>query len=194
MKHLGTVKLDTARLTLRRFALEDADAMLRNWASDAEVTRYLTWPPHESAEDTRAYIAHLISSYETDAVYDWAIVPRELGEPIGSIGVVQRDDRVQMVHIGYCVSRAWWRRGVTSEALGAVIRFFFEEVGAMRVEARHDPRNPNSGRVMLKCGMKYEGTRRQADWNNQGICDVSDYGLLAEEYFAAKNRETAARA
>jgi ribosomal-protein-alanine N-acetyltransferase len=99
-----------------------------------------------------------------------------------------------MVHIGYCVSRAWWRRGVTSEALGAVIQFFFEEVGVNRVESRHDPRNPNSGRVMLKCGMKYEGTRRQADWNSQGVCDVSDYGLLAEEYFTAKNRETAVRA
>ncbi|MDR3277716.1 MAG: GNAT family N-acetyltransferase, partial [Oscillospiraceae bacterium] len=161
MKHLGTVKIDTARLILRRFTLEDADAMFRSWAHDAEVTRYLTWQPHESVDGTRAYLADVVSSYEKDDTYDWTIVPRELGEPIGSIGVVQRDDRVQMAHVGYCISRAWWRRGVTSEALGAVIRFFFEEVGVNRVESRHDPRNPNSGRVMLKCGMKYEGTRRQ---------------------------------
>jgi ribosomal-protein-alanine N-acetyltransferase len=72
----------------------------------------------------------------------------------------------------------WWHRGYTSEALAELIRFFFEEVGANRIEARHDPRNPNSGKVMLKCGMKYEGTIRQADCNNQGICDYAMYGIL----------------
>ena len=53
-----------------------------------------------------------------------------------------------------------------------------------RVESRHDPRNVNSGKVMQKCGMKYEGTRRQADLNNQGICDASGYAILAEDYFS----------
>ena len=56
-----------------------------------------------------------------------------------------------------------------SEALGAVIDFLFDEVGVNRVESRHDPRNPNSGAVMKKCGMKFEGTLRQSDRNNQGI-------------------------
>ena len=59
--------------------------------------------------------------------------------------------------------------------------FFFEEVGAGRIQARHDLRNPNSGAVMVKCGMKFEGTHRQADRNNQGICDASYYGILASE-------------
>ena len=46
-----------------------------------------------------------------------------------------------------------------------------------------DPHNPNSGRVMTKCGLKYEGTMRQSDVNNQGICDAAYYAILAEEYF-----------
>ncbi len=49
------------------------------------------------------------------------------------------------------------------------------------IEARHDPRNSYSGQVMKKCGMKYEGTLRGADWNNQGICDACYYALLASE-------------
>lgn len=49
------------------------------------------------------------------------------------------------------------------------------------IEARHDPRNPNSGKVMQKCGMKYEGTLRCSDRNNQGLCDASYYALLKSE-------------
>ena len=61
----------------------------------------------------------------------------------------------------------------------------FDVVGFNRVEARHDSNNPNSGKVMQKCGMKYEGTQRSADRNNQGICDTSWYALLKDERYAA---------
>ena len=56
--------------------------------------------------------------------------------------------------------------------------FLFDVVEVNRIEARHDPRNPHSGNVMKKCGMKFEGTLRSSDWNNQGICDACYYGLL----------------
>ena len=59
--------------------------------------------------------------------------------------------------------------------------FLFDTVGYNRIESRHDPRNPNSGKVMMKCGMKFEGTMRSSDWNNQGICDASYYALLRSE-------------
>ena len=62
-----------------------------------------------------------------------------------------------------------------TEAVKAVMEFLFDEVGYHRVEAMHDPNNPNSGKVMKKCGMKYEGTLRQADRNNQGVCDACYY-------------------
>ena len=65
--------------------------------------------------------------------------------------------------------------------------FFFDEVGVNRVESRHDPNNPNSGAVMRKCGMTFEGTLRQSDWNNQGICDASWYALLADARNSAKS-------
>ena len=92
-----------------------------------------------------------------------------------------------MVHIGYCIGRKWWNNGITSEALKELIRFFFEEVCVNRIESRHDPRNPNSGKVMTKHGLKYEGTMRQSDINNQGICDAAFYALLSEDYFSTSN-------
>lgn len=87
-----------------------------------------------------------------------------------------------MAHIGYCIGKQWWHKGITSEALRSVIKYLFEEVEIRRIESRHDPRNPNSGAVMQKCGMKYEGTLRQADWNNQGVCDACYYAILLTEY------------
>lgn len=178
MKHLGTKQLETPRLILRQFTTEDAQAMYENWASDPEVTRFLTWPTHSSVEVSRAVLAEWEAGYAKDDFYNWAIVLKDLGKPIGSIGVVSKDDRVRKAHIGYCIGKAWWHQGIMAEALQAVMNFLFDEVGMLRLEARHDTRNPNSGAVMRKCGMEYEGTMVQSDWNNQGICDACWYACV----------------
>ena len=181
MKHLGTLELNTCRLRLRRFTLADAHAMFSNWASDPEVTCFLTWPAHQNEGVSRWVLESWLSEYEKENYYQWAIEYE--GQPVGSISVVSANDSVETVQIGYCIGKRWWHKGITSEALEAVIKFFFEEVGVNRVEARHDSNNPNSGAVMRKCGMKYEGTLRQSDRNNQGICDACWYSILRSEYF-----------
>ena len=182
MRHCGTIRLETERLVLRRFDINDADAMYRNWASDSEVTKYLTWPAHRSPADSLRILESWIPLYRNDDTYQWAITLKENGsEPIGSIAAVRVSDDLSLVHVGYCLGRNWWHQGIITEALGAVIRFFFDEAGANRVECRHDPRNPHSGMVMQKCGMRYEGTMRSADRNNQGICDACLYGILRSD-------------
>lgn len=180
MKHLGTKRIETERLVLRRFVMEDAQPMFQNWASDPDVTKFLTWSAHASVEVTRAVLADWTAGYEKEDFYVWAIEYE--GEPIGSISVVDRNDRAELVHIGYCIGKKWWHKGIMSEALAALIRFFFDEVGVNRIETRHDPNNPHSGDVMKKCGMRFEGTLRQSDWNNQGICDACWYAILRSEY------------
>lgn len=183
MKHCGTQRLETERLILRRFVSEDADAMFKNWASDSEVTKYLTWPTHSSVDVSKYVTNDWVNSYSNEKFYQWAIVLKENGDvPIGSISVVEMKEDISAVQIGYCIGRNWWNKGITSEAMKEVMKFFFEEIGVNRVGARHDPRNPNSGKVMVKCGMKYEGTLRSADRNNQGICDVAYYSLLKSEW------------
>ena len=184
MTHMGTVTLETDRLILRRFTAEDDSAMFANWASDSDVTKYLMWKTHESIEESRQVLSDIwLSHYDEPDFYQWAIVPKDLNEPIGSIGVVKHDDQTKMVHIGYCIGKDWWRKGYTSEALIRLVRFFFEDVGMNRIESRHDPRNPNSGKVMQKAGLRYEGTSLESDWNNQGFCDAANYALLAKDYF-----------
>ena len=183
MNHKGTMTLETERLILRRFNIEDARYMFENWASDDEVTKYLKWPTHPDISVSESVINSWIPLYEKSDYYHWVIVLKELGEPIGSTATVEQRDDINMVHIGYCIGRNWWNKGYVSEVLAELIRFFFEEVGVNIVQSRHDPRNLNSGKAMLKCGLKYEGLLRQSDLNNQGICDAAHYSILAEEYF-----------
>lgn len=169
-------------MILRRYVNEDAAAMYKNWASDEEVTRFLTWPTHSSQAVSQSVTEDWVGQYSNQSYYNWAIVLKDHGdEPIGNIAVVHMDERISMAHIGYCIGRAWWHKGITSEALRAVMDFLFDVVDVNRIESRHDPRNPNSGRVMKKCGMRYEGTLRSSDWNNQGICDACYYALLKPE-------------
>jgi len=183
MNHKGTITLETERLILRRYTIEDADAMFRNWVNDVDVTKYLTWQPHGSIELTRKICSSDISKYESLSHYQWAIVLKSLNEPIGGINVVKIDESCKCVEIAYRIGKAWWNQGFASEALSTIIKFFFEQVGANRVAAAHDTRNPNSGKVMLKCGMSFEGILRQSGYNNQGIYDAAHYAILAEDYF-----------
>ncbi len=182
LKHKGTKTIKTPRLTLRPFTYEDAQAMYDNWAGDEEVTRFLTWPAHGCMEISQLVLEDWVDGYKKDDFYQWAIVPDELGQPIGSISAVKIDERIESAHIGYCIGKAWWNRGFTSEALRAVIEFFFREVNALRIEAFHATENPASGAVMRKCGMVHEGTLRGGGWCNRGIVDIECYGILRSEW------------
>lgn len=191
LTHKGTQTIETERLILRRFRMEDAQAMYDRWACDPQVTHFLTWPPHADADVTRLVIKSWTAEYDKPDTYQWAITIKAQDElPVGCISVVRHDDAAQKAEIGYCIGRAWWRHGITSEALGAVIAFLFDEVGMERVEAKHDVNNPNSGRVMEKCGMIKEGIHRRADHNNQGIVDVCMYAILKDEW-KSQSRENA---
>ena len=182
MKHCGTQRIETERLILRQFSEDDADAMYRNWASDSEVVKYLTWPAHADVDVSREVLKDWVSSYMQKDYYQWAIVLKENGnDPIGSISAVKMNDDIDMVHIGYCIGKPWWHQGIVSEALRAVMDFFFDQVGANRIESRYDPRNPNSGKVLQKAGMQKEGIHRQAGRNNQGLFDLVFYAKLKQD-------------
>ncbi len=182
MNHQGTKTIETERLVLRPFFMSDAEAMFRNWESDAKVTEFLRWKTATDIREAETVLREWTEGYAQRDFYQWAIVLKEIGEPIGSISVVGKNEKLNMVHVGYCIGSRWWHRGFTTEALKAIIPFFFEEVGVNRIESQHDPNNPNSGKVMQKCGLRYEGTLRQADWSNKGIVDACMYSLLKSEW------------
>lgn len=183
LKHVGTKIIETQRLILRQFKEEDAEDMFNNWASDAKVTRYLSWPTHSDIEVSKKVLKMWIDEYSSQENYNWAIEIKENGSVVGSIGLMNIDNNIENCEIGYCISKTLWNKGIITEAFSAVINFAFKEVGFERITGRHHVDNAASGRVMEKCGLKYEGTLRKIHKINTGsIVDCKYYSILKEEY------------
>ena len=182
MKNKGTKTIETDRLILRRFCMDDAEGMYANWASDSEVTRFLTWPVHADVNVTRTLLEGWIHNYEEDTTYNWVMELKNTHEVIGNISVVKLREDIAAADMGYCMGKAWWGMGFMPEALCAVIGYLFSEVGLNRIAACHDVNNPKSGRVMEKAGMKVEGIWRGAGKNNLGVCDEVWHSILREEW------------
>lgn len=182
MKQIGTRELETKRLHLRRIRAEDAETMFDNWASDAQVTKYLTWSPHENREVTRALLSVWEKEYTRNDCYRWGLEEKTTGELIGMLDVVHTEPEIESAVIGYCLSRKYWNQGLMTEAVCAVNRYLLQKVGYNRVEAYHHVNNLASGKVMHKSGMIYEGIRRQgAKDKNGNYCDVAVYAILKKD-------------
>lgn len=169
--------LETERLILRKFEVDDAPAVYRNYASNDNITKYLTWPTHASVADSYSYINSVVQSYKGGGHYEWAMFLKNLGEVIGAISIVRMREKEDDVEIGYCIGEAFWHQGITSEALTAVIAFIKNDLKPSRIFAGHDINNPHSGGVMKKCGMR---VFKQMDdgHNNQGACSVDVYEII----------------
>ena len=185
MNPVGTKRIETHRLILRPFRTEDAPAMFRNWAHDPAVTEFLTWPPHKDEQATAALLERWVrETGENPFYFQWAIELKSIGEPIGSISVVNFEEKTASAEIGWCIGKPWWGMGIMPEAGAAVFAFLFDEVGLNRIAAKHDTRNPKSGRVMEKLGMIREGVLRQAGRCNAGVGDLAVHSVLRSDYIA----------
>ena len=143
------VTLETPRLILRPFEYSDASDIYNNWASDPEVTKYLTWNTHESIETTKKVLDIWVNQYEKPERINFAITLKETTELIGGIDVVGYIDNIPV--IGYVLSRKYWNNGYMSEAFQTVLEFLFS-LGYEKVRIDALVNNIASNKVIIKCG------------------------------------------
>jgi RimJ/RimL family protein N-acetyltransferase len=187
MNPIGTKVLESERLLLRPYVLDDAQAMFDNWASRPENVTYVTWPPHESVNLTQQLLTEWVTSYEKPDFLHWVIAFKDQPDKvIGDISVIEINQSAQACELGYILSQDYWGQGLMTEALQTVILFLFQEVGVNRITAVHAIENPASGRVMKKAGMKYEGTFRQAVNLKGQLVDVAAYAILKSDFLDDK--------
>lgn len=151
------LELETIRLMLRPFQKEDAETMFEGWASDPEVTKFLTWNPHENVEVTRQLLAFWEKEYEKPERLNFAIVLKENKRLIGGIDVVGYPEGIP--EIGYCLSRTYWNHGYMSEACRALLDYLFAQ-GYPEVAINAAEENIGSNRVIQKCG----GEKIDEEW------------------------------
>ena len=173
--------LETERLILRKMTLGDAEAMF-SYSCDPEVARHVLWSAYSDISEARNYLRYVLRSYRQDKPTSWAMELKETGRMIGTCGFMWVNEEHRSAEVGYSMSREYWNRGLMTEALSAVLKEGFENMGLHRIEAQHEVDNPASGRVMEKCGMRCEGTLRGRLYNKGRYVDVNLWAILLEEY------------
>lgn len=164
MNNNGTITLETDRLILRKFKMEDAEGMYNNWATDPETCKFLSWNVHKNLEETKNVIANWIEKYNKDS-YNWIVELKESHEVIGSICDNGFNRRHQVIDIGYCYGSKYWGNGYATEALRKVIEYLLINEKFYIVTANHRSSNPASGKVMEKAGMKKEAILRDRKYD-----------------------------
>ncbi|WP_025689941.1 GNAT family N-acetyltransferase [Paenibacillus zanthoxyli] len=183
--HAGTQIIETVRLTLRPFILQDAGSMHKNWISDSEVQWNYGEPAYEDLGSVKELLEKWIASYVRSEFYRWAIILKDNEECIGQIAFCSVDEQHHFADIEYAIGKSYQNQGYASEALAAVIQFTFKQTGLNRLQAFHRGRNVPSAKVLQKAQMRYEGTLRQSYYYSETdeYDDRVYYGITKKDFF-----------
>jgi ribosomal-protein-alanine N-acetyltransferase len=153
--------LETERLILRSLTVHDAPAVHR-LAGRREIADTTSSIPHPYTEDqARQWIERVADLIAKGKAAVFAIQDKREDVLVGAIGLREIDTEHSLAELGYWVAVECWGRGYATEAAWAVVNFGFEQLGLNRIYAHHMARNPSSGRVLAKLGMRHEGLLRQ---------------------------------
>ena len=151
---MKTPILETDRLILRPFCIEDAQEVFQGWESDAEVAKYMFWTSHNDINKTINWVKKELSKIDSDDWYRWAILSKETGNLLGT-GLIYVEAEYGKFEIAYNLGKKAWGFGYTTEAMQEVIKFAKEELGIKELMGRYAKENPASGRVLEKLGFTY---------------------------------------
>lgn len=149
---------ETDRLRIRRLRLGDAGRVFERWAQDPDVTRYLIWRPHESLDEAVAHTTRCEEEWREGTTYTWILEDPTSSEALGSIAAHPRGYRVAL---GYLLAPDAQGRGLMTEAVTELTRWFLAQPDVHRVWAVCDVENGASARVLERCGFECEGTLRR---------------------------------
>jgi ribosomal-protein-alanine N-acetyltransferase len=173
--------LTTNRLLLRQIREEDAEALFAIF-SDEEVMQFYGSEPHRSLDDTREWIRKVQERYARREALRWGITLKGEDTVIGTCSFHHFGADFRRVETGYDLNRAYWRGGITTEAMSAVLTYGFSELGLHRIEAIIDIANERSKGLLLKLGFTYEGNLRQRYYFRDHFEDEHYFGLLKNEW------------
>ena len=152
--------LQTKRLLLRAWKESDAEALYK-YARNPNVGPIAGWPPHTSVENSREIIKAVLSAPET-----YAVVLKETGEAVGSVGIMTARSEIHTVktsdtecEIGHWIGEPYWGQGLIPEAIREILRHAFEDLNLSSVWCGYYDGNEKSRRAQEKCGFIYHHTK-----------------------------------
>lgn len=175
--------IETKKLIIRKFKISDATQMYENWAQDEEVTKYLTWDPHSSIEDTKEFVKANLDNNTILAIYH-----KGNSEVIGSISYTFKNANYTTCEVGYCLSKKYHGLGLAHEALINLMNYIFNKLNVKRIAAIHMVENTASENLMKSCGMIFYG-QEERPFKKFGCSLVNKYEITSERFKAVWLRE-----
>ena len=156
------MQLETERLVMRHWEDSDAEDLFR-YAKDPDIGPIAGWPAHASVAESLETIRGVLSEPET-----YAICLKDTGRAIGCVGLKLRGhtdmtDRDDECELGYWIGKPYWGRGLMPEAVRAILRHAFEDLGMSKVWCAHFEDNAKSQRTQEKMGFKPYCVRKDVD-------------------------------
>ncbi|MEX3913935.1 GNAT family N-acetyltransferase [Bacillus paralicheniformis] len=173
--------LYTERLTLRKMELEDADVLCQYW-SDPEVTKYMNITPFTDVSQARDMIQMINDLSLEGQANRFSIIVKETDEVIGTCGFNMIDQENGRAEIGYDLGRIHWGKGFASEAVQKLIDYGFTSLNLNRIEAKVEPENTPSIKLLNSLSFQKEGLLRDYEKAKGRLIDVYMFSLLKREY------------
>lgn len=180
--------IETPRLVLRPFGLDDASAVQRLAGERVIADTTLNIPhPYENGMAEKWIESHQ-PGFEAGLLATFAIIFRDDPQLIGAVGL-RLDQELNKGELGYWIGKPFWNLGYATEATAAVLKYGFNDLRLNRISACHLARNPSSGRVMEKAGMLREGMARQDTKKWDKYEDMVLYGIIREDWLDETHSE-----
>lgn len=144
----------TERLSLQKLRYEEAEEIFYCYSSKSEATRFMSWPTHQSLEDTESFLRYAAHGWEEGTDYSYAIRLRRNARLIGSFGVMNEFGKLQF---GYILSPTQWGNGYATEVCKAMLTLLRSQPGISCIKTFIDVENTASGNVLRKSGMVENG-------------------------------------
>jgi ribosomal-protein-alanine N-acetyltransferase len=169
--------LETERLVLRKISMSDAADMFAI-RSNNEAMKYICRPLLHSISEAQNLIGGFQDGIRSRSNIVWGISIKNQSRLIGTIGFHRIDKDNLRAEIGYVLDPAYWGQGYASEAVATILDYGFVGLGLHSVEARVDPRNTDSGKVLLKHNFTQEAHFKESLFFDGNFIDVDVYSLI----------------
>lgn len=172
--------LETERIILRPWQESDAEDLYK-YASHPDIGPIAGWPVHTSVENSREIIKGVLSAPET-----YAVVLKETGQPVGSIGLMLgKASNIGIPdtegEVGYWIGVPYWGQGLIPEAVREIMRYGFEELNLNKIWCGYFDGNLKSKRVQEKCGFQYHHTKGSVPCALEGVLRTEHITCISNE-------------
>ncbi|PKR84243.1 GNAT family N-acetyltransferase [Heyndrickxia camelliae] len=173
--------LETERLRLVEITEDYAPAMFDIFSRE-DVTRYYGMIPFVEEEQAQKMVQSFAMNFEAKRGIRWGMQWKESGEYVGSVGLNNLVLAGKRAEVGYELHPKFWRKGIVSEAVKAVLQYSFQELDLHRIGAVTFPENEASSNLLLKLGFLKEGLLRGYIYQGGVSYDANVFSILKTDW------------